>query len=227
MLALAFRSESLGFSASVYRGRWGSVTHAISATPPLEQRLRFAWSKERFLFGNPSAIQLPKAVDGDSAARAGVNVHTVDDAVKSDLFWRYARRVDLFDEVLENVCEMAEGCPCHTPEAVILGGARHGMRQQRETQKTPCCLSSCRAPEFAAGAVDRLLSKMLRVANGAVLMDPAVTGDPASERRAVAGPDRLQLAPSTLILSVPAEACPLAAASARHAWRCPSRSWCR
>lgn len=41
-----------GFDANVFEGRWGTVMHAISSILPLEVSLRYAWSVDKFMFGN-------------------------------------------------------------------------------------------------------------------------------------------------------------------------------
>lgn len=176
----AFAGQLLSFSGGVYQGRWGSIVEAVSSLVPLERPLRFAWSKKAYLFGGAEAA-LPAA---ERERPGGVRVATVDSAINSPLFWGYLRCIDTCAEVLEVFCKWAEGCPCHSPPPALRGVRRHepgggemaGERHMRRAGKKACCMSTCRAPEMAAGAVQRLLAETFRQGHGMLLLDPSVAG---------------------------------------------------
>ena len=182
----AFLDLYSSFSCGVYRGRWGSLVEALRALLPLERSLRFAWDKDRFLFGNPLGNE--EAVREGEGELKSVNVHKVDRAIRSDLFWAYTRALDMVGELLDEVCRWSESCPCHGRPPQLRGPDRHGgsrgniRAQQREVT---CPMSTCRAPELASGTLEQILSQLMGVAHGELLLDPLVSRLPDDERQLV------------------------------------------
>jgi hypothetical protein len=73
-------------------------------------------------------------IGNDASNYRRTNILTVDEAIKSPLFWGYACCMDVFDEVLGGICTWTEGCPCHTKCVDIRGRSRHSMGHRRGRQ---------------------------------------------------------------------------------------------
>jgi hypothetical protein len=172
----AFVDEYASFSGGVYVGRWGSVVEALCQILPLERTLRYAWDKDKFLFGagNEEAVR-----EGEGELKV-VNVHKADRAIRSDLFWGYSKVLNSVGELLDEVCGWAEACPCHGGRPVLRTFAAHAQNRQRQhhirqRQPNPCPLCTCRAPELAAGALECVVGSLMEAAHGNLLMDPLIS----------------------------------------------------
>lgn len=127
--------------------------------------MRGAWSLERF-GGNIRH----EAADGRSICWV-----TVNEAIGSHMFWAYLRMVDIIGEVLQAISAWAELCPCHGESPQLKGPQRHSVSGLRRHIGGPACpLASRRAPECAGGALRDILSRLLRVGNSVLILDPAV-----------------------------------------------------
>ncbi len=174
--ASAFLWQFQDFSASIHDGRWGSVVRAVAAVLSLEMPLKLAWDKRRFCFGH------------QSAAGESVVIDEVDRVITSEYFWTYAKVLDTLAEVIGELMTWSEGCPCHTDDPSLAGPSRH-MRirlfQERSGSATLCPLRGRRAPELAAGQVDRWVSRLLQIAAARVAACVGLNTLPGHERSTV------------------------------------------
>ena len=106
----------------------------------------------------------------EEQARSGshhIDYEMVNAAITSDVFWAYARVIDLLGEVLDYIMKFGEACPCHSPRLRFEGPARHSARRRmavrKKKQRLPCPLSGMRVPELAAGALDDILELLANV----------------------------------------------------------------
>ena len=159
------------FSSGVYTGRWGSLLDALGAILPLEMSLRFAWNLAKFQFGHAGEAPAP---DDEK----GTDLNIADAAIRGALFWAYSNSMDVIAETLELLCGWAEGCLCHPKEFKLQGVKRHERRKRdgwtRAHNARSCALSGCRAPELAAGALDKILVLLFDRAHAEILLLPSV-----------------------------------------------------
>ena len=148
------RDDFEHFSASVYDGRWGSVTHAIGQLLRVQRPLCLACNPR--LYGN--------AVAADRGDGQGVKLEHVTDGIRSQKFWAMAKVLDVLGETLEQLQKWAESCPCHWRDRGLRGPGRHLLRHNNAAvARAPfvnCHLKTLRAPCMAAGEHLRLLDRL-------------------------------------------------------------------
>ena len=140
-----------GFNASVFEGRWGSVMTALEAVVPLMPLLRATWDAQKFGMPRGSEAEDDAANLAAGSPHRTLSVAKVDAALSNPLFSAY---VVAMQHVADAILHLqSESCPC---------------RPLGESDK---CLPGCplrgrRGPELAAGAVQDMLSTLLRVSEG-------------------------------------------------------------
>ena len=103
----AFWSDYSSFGTRVFDGRWGTVLEAIAWLLPLESSLSEAWSLAKYQLCGDIAGHVKKS-------GKPVKLDVVDSAIKSPMFWAYARLVDRLGETLGSIAKLSEDCPCHS-----------------------------------------------------------------------------------------------------------------
>jgi hypothetical protein len=138
------------FSSVVYEGRWGVIVDCLADLLPLRNILRGAWNYDAYKLGNAG-----DEPNGHVAGDFAVEMSVVDDAIKSTLFWGYATMIFRVAGVLGSLAGWSEGCPCHDGvERFRTKSAYKRAAVFREVLGLESCpLSTCRAPELAAGEV--------------------------------------------------------------------------
>ena len=162
--AAPFRHRFDSFSCGVYKGRWGSIFHALSCLLPLEAALRAGWSLGKYK-GDGGTEEHKK--DDKS-----LKVDVADEGIRSHRFWAYSHMIDIVGSVLEQLARWAEGCPCHPVEAGVETAARHlrrrTLRERLGMDKCPLC--SCKAFACAAGEALQFLDQLFVLANSTLLL---------------------------------------------------------
>ena len=112
-----------------------------------------------------------------------VEINAFHVAVQDELFWRYCGMLRRLFSVIQHLFHWCEGCPCHRSATMYAGDVREAL--QREV-KCRCMLAGRRAPELAAGELERFLD-CIQAQQSAALMDTlkdllptkrdAITGD--------------------------------------------------
>ena len=154
------------FDGQVYKGRWGTVVHAVKELLPLERSLRGAWCKAKFCLNGQ-----PPREGRDGTASKSLNVDLVDEACQSQQFWAYARMVSELGETIEHVMHWCESCPCHGHDEELQGKAKHSKTGLfARIGLCSCPLASRRAPECAAGAILKVIEQGLQSLQRTVML---------------------------------------------------------
>ena len=150
------------FDGEVYEGRWATIMHAIGEILQIERAIRTGWDLGAFLTGGT-------AHEEEEEGRCNLDV--TDFAIKSELFWSYAKMLDHLGEVILKLIKYGEGCHCHTIVSLFLKGpSRHTDPQERQSRPTPCAMRGRRAPEMEAGDFMAFVRQILEVVNGTIVI---------------------------------------------------------
>ena len=169
-------------NAPVYTGRWGAVLISVAEILKIEDLLRFAWSKDRFLRGS---AERPIAADDEKSTKIEIG----HEGITSALFWEYTRMVDTLGETCELLARFAEGCSCHT-EALEFEGLSRLKRAnvfQERANMDACPMRTLQAPAFAAGKHLDILKTLSRKSNVALLLQPSMRALDHDARSCVLG----------------------------------------
>ena len=154
----------MDFNMLVFKGRWGSVIHAATQLQDLAVALTSGWNKQKYLLGGP---ERPR--DEEHSVR----ISEVDDAICSAKFWGYLKMVVKAGKVLEGVATWSEACPCHDRSAWRHLSDNRQKYLQEVLNMPSCPMSTRRAPECAAGALDAQLGRLFGFCNTELMMEIA------------------------------------------------------
>ena len=180
-----FRADFHEFSASVYEGRWGSVSSAVGKLLLLEKPLRLGWNLSKYKFGKPGAHQ-PRQGEADSHH---VDIDAVDGAIACNEFWAYCHMVDVVAESVEVIMRFGESCQCHWSWTAFDGPVRHTPKRLLSEKNARahgerCPMQGLRAPELAAGALRSLLQDLAQRGQAQLLLaTPVARLAPAARTR--------------------------------------------
>ena len=128
-------------SFRVYEGRWGAVLHSVSCMLELEDCLVMggAWDCNMFAAG----------ADQDAGPGPGsgytVSTKTVDEALRTSLYWGYSHMLDIVSFALLHLSSWAESCRCHSEridlQAFTKNQRRRYIRQRINKKVLPECES--------------------------------------------------------------------------------------
>ena len=137
--------------------RWNSLIQVLRALLMREQALKCGWDKDKF---------------GDIGTTS-----TIDGAIASELFWKYAHFLNNVAGTIELGSSYCEGCECHEHE-----GLKHNSFQVRRNEilkrlrstinvdssdeplyPPSCPLKNRRSAELASGAFNRFIEDTLTV----------------------------------------------------------------
>lgn len=133
------------FHATVYRGRWASITDASEKLRPLETALRFAWDPNSY-----GSLQ----VAGQEALQRR-SVHAADFPINSEYWWRYLDMWLTLAGVVQHGLRWAESCPCHS---------------KHSNPDFVCPLRGCRAPELACEQLPRIMDDLFATSAAQLIM---------------------------------------------------------
>ena len=108
-MAQAFRPVVAKFHAKVNEGRWGSVAFAIPEVLKMQVPLKRFWNLESFRFGQPDTQHHGR----QDEAGSGVKLDLVNEAIESPDFWAQLQTLDQLFELVRDIFEWVESCPCH------------------------------------------------------------------------------------------------------------------
>lgn len=172
-----------GFSEHVHEGRWGTVLSACRAVLDVASPLRAFWSVGAYSAGRAGRADADD--EGAAAGQASIKAELVDKAITSGKFWGYLGMLDRVGECLQHLSNFAESCPCHRKRARLFGQPRRAERRryfEREAGVRKCPLSSCMAPEFAAGEHLKIMQTLCTLSETSLLQDPVIAGLPREDR---------------------------------------------
>ena len=139
-----------GFSKPHWEKRWASIVETCRKLSSLFYIFRSAWSEEKFL----SAEIHGKTRDIE------VNPGAVTKVVADATWWAYLQAMFELQLCLHSLSQWCDGCSCH--EHVLVDHSRfrreHSLR--RLCSKGTCPLKGKRAPEMAAGQLERVLFQL-------------------------------------------------------------------
>ena len=174
------------FSATVYRGRWASVTDAAFAVHPLENALRFAWDATAYGMGSSGNAGSGREHPQDTALLA-------DETIRSEFWWRYLEMWLSLADVIQHCMRWAESCPCHcSRELGMLSLSFHRKRAHRfaATGVSACPLRGCQGPELAVGEFLPLLDSLLNRSGAHLVMAVGRRLDEVQQHRLLADWER-------------------------------------
>ena len=108
----AFRPSIERFHAKVNEGRWGSVAFAIPELLKLQVPLTRFWHFESFMFGQVQAQARDQQGQGEESAHVA-RLDLVNEAIESLEFWGQLATLDRLFQVVRDIFEWVESCPCH------------------------------------------------------------------------------------------------------------------
>ena len=164
----AFRNQFRKFpsNAKVFVGRWGSALAAVSGVLPVQTPLQAGWDLSKY--------KLAGTREQHETAGGSIRLNIVDLGITGPMFWAYARMVDRLGEALNKLALWSEQCPCHSDSCELQGADRHRVSGLRARVGMDVCpMSTRRAPEAAAGALNALVAKVWRIVNSEIAIDPA------------------------------------------------------
>ena len=167
-----FESYEKAFSKAfprVVEWRWASLTQALGWLLPLRGPLQAAWNADAWVAGF------------DPEKQAANKFQTLRLAIPSPFFWAYAHMIQHLQLGLDKISFWAENCPCHekmprsgNSNDRLVGTMREetpsidvwqALMPDRKVSKSlwaSCPMRGKRAPELAAGLLQRQLDEVLR-----------------------------------------------------------------
>ena len=145
--AQAFRPSIERFHAKVNEGRWGSVAFAVPEILQLQVPLKQFWSLESFRQGSAQ-------VRDDEQDGAPARLDQVDEAIESWEFWGKLATLDRLFQVVRDIFEWVESCPCHY---------KRDAPPDIKKEWRSCPLRGRRLPEIACGELFQVVHELCLV----------------------------------------------------------------
>ena len=146
--AAAFEQALLQLQLNLHEARWGTLV--TTCRELMSMRLVFTYWNSGRVIGQP-----PPAQAQEEEKRMHASAQTMTDAVHSAFFWQYMAMILRLARVVEHLEAWFEGCACHhrQPDASVPLESNVVWRS-----RLSCPLAGRRAPELAAGALDKMIA---------------------------------------------------------------------